>query len=100
MTLDRLENQIREASQEYYDKGLESFFLPKEGEKHLNELITQHTGFECKLVSSYCYGSMREFDMINYRDRNKKILDFKLSFTVDYDIKDGKLLNINIKFGI
>lgn len=101
MTLDLIKEQIAEASQAYYDKGLESFFLPKEGDKHLNEVIQDATIFdEVKLVSSYCYGSMREFECTLYRDKAKKNVSAKMKVTVDYDITDGILKNINIKFGI
>ena len=101
MTLDLIEKQITEASQAYYDRGLESFFLPKEGDKHLYELIQDVTIFdEVKLISSYCYGSMREFELTLYSDRAKKRVSAKMRVTVDYDITDGTLNKINVRFGI
>ena len=100
MTLDLLEKQILQASVAYYKQDLETFFLPAEGDKTLDELIEQYTGFTAKRVSSYCYGQMIEFDMINYRDRLKKVLDFKIKVSVNYTMVDGVCEKVTVEFGI
>ncbi len=100
-SLDNIEIQVRKAAVNYYNQDLETFFLPTKGDKTLDELIQVETGFDkVDKIASYAYGSMIEFELINYRTRRNKDVTAKLKLTVNYDIIDGVCNKVDIKFGI
>ena len=99
--LENIKDQVRKAADNYYNQDLESFFLPAKGDKTLEELIQAETSFDIvKRLSSYSYGSMIEFELINYRNRHNKDITAKLKMTVGYDITDGVCNKVDINFGI